>query len=189
MSDLSPLCAQLRTLLVGLHHRSRANFRRLPCVSLRSGLNGQRHQQTSFPDLVGRRREGTRSDPRAHSGREARPRVAMSVQRRPPAFRVRYRRRGQRPALCLERSGAARYRSRAATARQGQDPPRNGVTSSLRRRDRSYVGFSEIACANCTDQNSTSRWYAEILDLAAVGSNGFYLREKIFYLAYLPTID
>ena len=82
-SDLSPLCAQLRTLLVGLHHRSRASFRRLPCVSLRSGSNGQRHQQTGFHDLVGRRREGARSDPPAHSGREARPRVATPVQRRP----------------------------------------------------------------------------------------------------------
>jgi hypothetical protein len=60
MSDLSPLCAQLRTLLVGLHHRSRASFRRLPCVSLRSALNGQRHQQTGFHDLVGRRRERDR---------------------------------------------------------------------------------------------------------------------------------
>jgi hypothetical protein len=54
MSDLSPLCAQLRTLLVGLHHRSRASFRRLPCLSLRSGLNAQRQQQTGFHDLVGR---------------------------------------------------------------------------------------------------------------------------------------
>ena len=96
MSDLSPSCAQLRTLLVGLHHRSRASVRRLPCVSLRSGLNGQWHQQTGFHDLVGRRRERARPDPRAHSGRQARPRVATPVQRRPPAVRVRYRRRGQR---------------------------------------------------------------------------------------------
>jgi hypothetical protein len=116
MSDLSPLCAQLRTLIVGLHHRSRASFRRLPCVSLRSGLNGQRHQQTGFHDLVGRRRERARarSDPRAHSGREARPCVATPVQRRPPAFRVRYRRRGQDRRLvpnAHEQAALARVRA------------------------------------------------------------------------------